>query len=164
MRPEHDLVEEFEAASYLVMGVRGLKTHFKAFPTLWTQINLKNTKLIIDGSSLCNNLYSSNGLDCRCGGQYREYYDAVVSFFRCSGFQRRGRLCCNRWSIWSKRQEIRDSYRTSLWQGSEIKCSVEICHMSSVLTSAFGKARVRGRTQESRCKIRFQWLVGVVYL
>ena len=81
MRPEHDLVEEFEAASYLVMGVRGLKTHFKAFPKLWTEIYLKNTKLIIDGSSLCNNLYSSNGLDCRCGGQYREYYDAVVSFF-----------------------------------------------------------------------------------
>ena len=48
------------------MGVRGLTSYINSIGTLWTQINLKNTKLIIDGSCLC---------------QYQEYYDAVVSFF-----------------------------------------------------------------------------------
>ena len=57
------------------MGVRGLTSYINSIGTLWTQINLKNTKLIIDGSCLCHYLYYSNGLDCRCGGQYQEYYD-----------------------------------------------------------------------------------------
>ena len=66
---------------HLAMGVRGLTSYINSIGTLWTQIDLKNTKLIIDGSCLCHYLYYSNGLDCRCGGQYQEYYDAVVSFF-----------------------------------------------------------------------------------
>ncbi|XP_058943973.2 protein asteroid homolog 1 isoform X2 [Pocillopora verrucosa] len=63
------------------MGIPGLTSYINSIGTLWTQIDLKNTKLIIDGSCLCHYLYYSNGLDCRCGGQYQEYYDAVVSFF-----------------------------------------------------------------------------------
>ena len=66
---------------YLAMGIPGLTSYINSIGTLWTQIDLKNTKLIIDGSCLCHYLYYSNGLDCRCGGQYQEYYDAVVSFF-----------------------------------------------------------------------------------
>lgn len=63
------------------MGVRGLTSYINSIGTLWKQINLRSTKLIIDGSSLCNFLYMENGFDCRCGGQYDEFYDAVISFF-----------------------------------------------------------------------------------
>ena len=68
-------------ASELDMGIPGLTSYINSLGTLWTEINLKNTKLVIDGSCLCHYLYASNGLDCRCGGQYQEYYDVVVSFF-----------------------------------------------------------------------------------
>lgn len=63
------------------MGIPGLTSHINSLGTLWTEINLKNTKLVIDGSCLCHYLYASNGLDCRCRGQNQEYYDVVVSFF-----------------------------------------------------------------------------------
>lgn len=63
------------------MGVRGLTSYIADIETLWTQIELRNTKLIIDGSSLCNYLYKSDGFDCRYGGQYYEFYNAVLSFF-----------------------------------------------------------------------------------
>jgi len=63
------------------MGVRGLTSYVKAIETLWQrQTKLKNTKLIIDGSGLCNDLYES-AFECRCGGQYEEFYHAVLSFF-----------------------------------------------------------------------------------
>ena len=39
------------------MGVRGLTNYVNSIETLWTQTKLENTKLIIDGSGLCNNLY-----------------------------------------------------------------------------------------------------------
>ena len=63
------------------MGVRGLTSYVNSIETLWTrQTKLENTKLIIDGSGLCNYLYK-NVFDCRCGGQYEEFYNAVLSFF-----------------------------------------------------------------------------------
>ncbi|KAL9956447.1 hypothetical protein ACROYT_G037924 [Oculina patagonica] len=64
-----------------MMGVRGLTSYINSIGTLWTQIELRRTKLIIDGSGLCNYLYKINGYDCRCGGQYDEFYNAVLSFF-----------------------------------------------------------------------------------
>ena len=63
------------------MGVRGLTSYIDDIETLWTRIELRNTKLIIDGSSLCNYLYESNGFDCRYGGQYDEFYNVVLLFF-----------------------------------------------------------------------------------
>lgn len=36
---------------------------------------------MIDGSCLCHYLYVNSGFDCQCGGQYDEFYHAVVSFF-----------------------------------------------------------------------------------
>ncbi|XP_022808282.1 protein asteroid homolog 1-like [Stylophora pistillata] len=63
------------------MGIPGLTSYINSLGTLWTEINLQNTELVIDGPCLCHYLYDSNGLDCRCGGQYQEYYDVVVSFF-----------------------------------------------------------------------------------
>lgn len=63
------------------MGVRGLTSYINSIGGLWTQIELKNTKLIIDGPSLYSVLYMDNGLDRRCGGQYEELYNIVLSFF-----------------------------------------------------------------------------------
>ncbi|KAL9956446.1 hypothetical protein ACROYT_G037923 [Oculina patagonica] len=63
------------------MGVRGLTSYIDDIETLWTQIELQDTKLIIDGSGLCNYLYRSNGFECRHGGQYDEFYNVVLSFF-----------------------------------------------------------------------------------
>ncbi len=63
------------------MGVRGLTSYINSIGGLWTQIELRNTKLIIDGPSLYSALYVDNGFDRRCGGQYYEFYNAVLSFF-----------------------------------------------------------------------------------
>ncbi|XP_078347193.1 single-strand DNA endonuclease ASTE1-like [Oculina patagonica] len=63
------------------MGVRGLINYINDIETLWTQIELRRTKLIIDGSSLCNYLYESSDFDSRYGGQYYEFYNVVLSFF-----------------------------------------------------------------------------------
>ena len=63
------------------MGVRGLTSYVNSIETLWKrQSKLRNTKLIIDGSGLYNYLYK-NVFDCRCGGQYEEFYHDVLSFF-----------------------------------------------------------------------------------
>ena len=63
------------------MGIPGLTGYVNSIGTLWTTIDLQNTKLVIDGSSLCYYLYVNNALDCRCGGQYDEFYNTVLSFF-----------------------------------------------------------------------------------
>ncbi|XP_022805165.1 protein asteroid homolog 1-like [Stylophora pistillata] len=64
------------------MGVRGLTSYLKeSAPQLGSHIELRDTKLIIDGDSLCNYLYEVNGFDCRCGGQYEEFYMKVLLFF-----------------------------------------------------------------------------------
>ena len=61
------------------MGIRGLESFVKSIKNLWTKVELRDTKLVIDGSCLCFYLY--NGLNCRSGGQYDEFYQAVNSFF-----------------------------------------------------------------------------------
>ena len=63
------------------MGIPGLTSYINSISSLWTTIDLQDTKLVIDGSCLCHYLYSNNGFDCQCGGQYGEFYHAVVSFF-----------------------------------------------------------------------------------
>ena len=63
------------------MGIRGL-THFvHSTKNLWTTIDLQDTKLVIDGLALNCCLFENSGLDYRCGGQYDEFYHAVVAFF-----------------------------------------------------------------------------------
>ncbi|XP_044185119.1 protein asteroid homolog 1-like [Acropora millepora] len=63
------------------MGIRGL-THFvHSTKNLWTTIDLQDTKLVIDGLALNCCLFENSGLDYRCGGQYDEFYQAVVAFF-----------------------------------------------------------------------------------
>ena len=63
------------------MGIPGLTSYINSIEALWTSTALQNTRVVIDGSCFCHYLYISHGLDCRCGGQYREFYNAVVSFF-----------------------------------------------------------------------------------
>ena len=64
------------------MGVRGLKSYLeKSVKFHGIEIELRGTKLIIDGHNLCNHLYKKNDLDCRCGGQYEEFYETVRLFF-----------------------------------------------------------------------------------
>ena len=68
------------------MGIPKLTGYINSIRTLWTSISLQNTKLVIDGSSLSHHLYQTGysqekGFDCRCGGQYDEFYRAVLSFF-----------------------------------------------------------------------------------
>ena len=63
------------------MGVRGLTSYINSIGGLRTQIELQNTKLVIDGSSLYIVLYMDDGLDRRCGGQYEEFYNKALSFF-----------------------------------------------------------------------------------
>ena len=46
-----------------------------------TTIDLQDTKLVIDGLALNCCLCENSVLDYRCGGQYYEFYQAVVAFF-----------------------------------------------------------------------------------
>ena len=64
------------------MGVRGLFSFLNPIEEIWTTIELREKQLVIDGSALCNSLYEDNGLDRRCGGQYNEFYDIIVTFFQ----------------------------------------------------------------------------------
>ena len=64
-----------------MMGIPGLTGYINSIGALWTSIELQNTKLVIDGSCLSHYLYVNNGFDCRCGGQYDEFYRVVLSFF-----------------------------------------------------------------------------------
>ena len=63
------------------MGVRGLTSYINSIGSLWTQTELRNTKLVIDGPGLCNFLYLDSDFDRQCGGQYEEFYNVVLSFF-----------------------------------------------------------------------------------
>ena len=64
------------------MGVRGHFSFLNPIEEIWTTIELREKQLVIDGSALCNSLYEDNGLDRRCGGQYNEFYDIIVTFFQ----------------------------------------------------------------------------------
>ena len=63
------------------MGVRGLTNYVNLIGSLWTQIELRNTKLVIDGPNLYSVLYMDNDFDRRCGGEYDKFYYIVLSFF-----------------------------------------------------------------------------------
>ena len=63
------------------MGIPGLTSYVNSISSLWEEITLPETKLVIDGSCLCYHLYKSHGFDFRCGGQYSEFHHAVDSFF-----------------------------------------------------------------------------------
>ena len=63
------------------MGIRGLTNFVHWTKNLWTTIDLQDTKLVIHGLALNCCLCENSVLDYRCGGQYDEFYQAVVAFF-----------------------------------------------------------------------------------
>lgn len=63
------------------MGVRKLTTYAKYIDTLWTEIQLKDTLIVVDGLALVWFLYE-NSIDCRCGGEYDEFAKTIRGFFR----------------------------------------------------------------------------------
>lgn len=62
------------------MGVVGLTSLIEENDHLLEPFELKNSKLIIDGSSLYHQLYRHFHLDCRFGGDYRRF-DVILSKF-----------------------------------------------------------------------------------
>ena len=63
------------------MGIRGLTSYVDSISSLWTEIRLQNTKVIVDGNALYHHLYTSSKLDYQSGGQYEGFHDITVSFF-----------------------------------------------------------------------------------
>ena len=59
------------------MGVRGLKTFVNKFFKKWERREVRG-KLVVDGSSLCHNLYR---VDWIHGGQYLEYRLGILQYF-----------------------------------------------------------------------------------
>ena len=65
------------------MGVWGLTTFLEDKPEVWEDLELSDTRLIIDGNALYAYLYYAEEppLDYVHCGQYREYVERVKSFF-----------------------------------------------------------------------------------
>ncbi|EDO25811.1 predicted protein, partial [Nematostella vectensis] len=66
---------------FLRMGIRGLSSYIETLD-VWEKIELKDTKVVIDGSCLMFNLYYNSRLDFRNGGEYYEFAQVVTSFFQ----------------------------------------------------------------------------------
>ena len=66
------------------MGVFGLAAFLVRVKSLWEEIELKNTRVVVDGNALLYHLYfqDSVNLDARRGGQYKQFHDKIVVFFR----------------------------------------------------------------------------------
>ena len=75
------ITRSLQPSTNFSMGIPGLTSFVHSTENLWTTIDLRDTKLVIDGLALNCCLYENSGLDCRCGGQYDEFYQAVVAFF-----------------------------------------------------------------------------------
>ena len=65
------------------MGIRGLTTFVDVDRRYaWDTVPIGSIKrLVIDGNSLCYNLYHRNGHECFLGGDYPEFYRTVGTFF-----------------------------------------------------------------------------------
>ncbi|NXT26644.1 ASTE1 protein, partial [Syrrhaptes paradoxus] len=63
------------------MGVQGLTGFVEERGAFFTELRVRDTKLVIDGSSLYHRLYFASALDFRCGGDYGAFAVAVSDFF-----------------------------------------------------------------------------------
>ncbi|KAE8596906.1 hypothetical protein XENTR_v10016277 [Xenopus tropicalis] len=63
------------------MGIQGLMGYVGSKKYCFHDLQLRNTKIIIDGNNLYHRLYFESGLDLICGGDYRLFTDAVHKFF-----------------------------------------------------------------------------------
>ncbi|MBN3305539.1 ASTE1 protein, partial [Amia calva] len=63
------------------MGVQGFTSYVEENQQFFNDLKLRNTKIIIDGSSLYFRLYFTSGLDQQHGGDYDSFADLVQQFF-----------------------------------------------------------------------------------
>ncbi|NXP43541.1 ASTE1 protein, partial [Heliornis fulica] len=63
------------------MGIRGLTGFLEEHGEFFTELRVRDTKLVIDGSSLYYQLYFASAADFRCGGDYGPFEAAVRDFF-----------------------------------------------------------------------------------
>ena len=63
------------------MGIPGLTSYLDSLPKLWKTIELRDTRLVVDGSCVMYYLYFNSELDCRFGGQYKDFEVVITSFF-----------------------------------------------------------------------------------
>ena len=65
------------------MGVYGLETFVKAEGSTWSEeIELEDPKVVLDGNTLLYSLYQDCNLDVESGGQYKQFHDKIVDFFK----------------------------------------------------------------------------------
>ena len=64
------------------MGIHGLTSYTNSVGSLWSKIQIKETKVVIDGSSLLWHLYLSERIDYQHGGNYDQQADAIANFFK----------------------------------------------------------------------------------
>ncbi|XP_030645427.1 protein asteroid homolog 1 [Chanos chanos] len=63
------------------MGVHGLTSYVEGNRHFFTDLRLRDSRLVIDGCSLYFRLYFSSGLDQQKGGDYDTFADVVRQFF-----------------------------------------------------------------------------------
>ena len=65
------------------MGVYGLETYVEAEGSSGSEdIELEYTRVVLDGNPLLYYLYQDCNLDVKSGGQYKQFHDKIVEFFR----------------------------------------------------------------------------------
>ncbi|XP_061573774.1 protein asteroid homolog 1-like [Cololabis saira] len=62
------------------MGVRGLRRLLETRREVFRDVQLRGTRLVIDGSNLIVQLYYNSGLDQNCGGEYASFEDLIERF------------------------------------------------------------------------------------
>ncbi|XP_061588738.1 protein asteroid homolog 1-like [Cololabis saira] len=62
------------------MGVQGLSSLLDTRREVYQEVQLRRTRLVIDGSNLVCHLYYSSGLDQNCGGEYASFEDLIERF------------------------------------------------------------------------------------
>ena len=63
------------------MGIRGLTTFVDAHPELLTDLQLHDTRIVIDGNNLYHFLYYHFHLPCEYGGDYDQFARSCETFF-----------------------------------------------------------------------------------
>ncbi|XP_078689261.1 single-strand DNA endonuclease ASTE1-like [Branchiostoma floridae x Branchiostoma belcheri] len=63
------------------MGIQGFTSFIEDNTHLFTDCQLCNTRVVIDGNNLCYRLYFDNGLDVKHGGEYGQFADLIKLFF-----------------------------------------------------------------------------------
>ncbi|XP_067417894.1 single-strand DNA endonuclease ASTE1 [Emydura macquarii macquarii] len=63
------------------MGIHGLTSYVGEHTQFFTDLQLRNTKIIIDGNNLFHRLYFESNLDLQHGGDYDSFTEVVHKFF-----------------------------------------------------------------------------------